>query len=94
MGVGLNRLTPGMFGYSLTRTHVNSKYFLEILDACNKIGIELEGYHTETGAVFLLYRLILTVLLMFKFLGPGVYEVAIQYSDRKFFNCVQFNLSK
>lgn len=61
MGVGLNRLTPGMFGYSLTRTHVNSKYFLEILDACNKIGIELEGYHTETG--------------------PGVYEVAIQYSD-------------
>ncbi|KAI9338700.1 putative glutamine synthetase [Zopfochytrium polystomum] len=48
-GTDLTPLTPGMFGYSLTRTHVNKGYFLEILNTCNKMNVQLEGYHTETG---------------------------------------------
>ncbi|KAJ3243815.1 hypothetical protein HDU77_010250 [Chytriomyces hyalinus] len=60
-GVNLTKLTPGMFGYSVTRPVLNADYFQGILNACNEMNIPLECYHTETG--------------------PGVYEVAIQYSD-------------
>ncbi|KAJ3071297.1 hypothetical protein HDU98_005574 [Podochytrium sp. JEL0797] len=60
-GTNLTKLTPGMFGYSVTRPVLNSDYFYGILDACNAMKVPLEAFHTETG--------------------PGVYEVAIQYSD-------------
>ncbi|KAJ3068381.1 hypothetical protein HDU99_003226, partial [Rhizoclosmatium hyalinum] len=42
-------LTPGMFGYSVTRPVIHSNYFTGVLDACNAMHIPLECYHTETG---------------------------------------------
>lgn len=54
-------LTPGMFGYSLLRSHYHQDFFSALMDECLKFGIPIEGLHTETG--------------------PGVYEVAIHYSD-------------
>ncbi|KAJ3130599.1 hypothetical protein HK100_007894 [Physocladia obscura] len=48
-GTNLQKLTPGMFGYSVTRPIINSDYFHGILDACNDLKIPLECYHTETG---------------------------------------------
>ncbi|KAI9339330.1 hypothetical protein BDR26DRAFT_862241 [Obelidium mucronatum] len=48
-GTNLTKLTPGMFGYSVTRPVINSDYFHGILDACNAMNIPLECYHTETG---------------------------------------------
>lgn len=41
--------TPGMFGYSVIRNSVNSEFFLDILDTCRDMNIELDGLHTETG---------------------------------------------
>ncbi|KAJ3412899.1 hypothetical protein HDV05_008763 [Chytridiales sp. JEL 0842] len=48
-GVGLTPLTKGMFGYSTTRPLLNKTYFYGILENCEKMGIPLEGLHTETG---------------------------------------------
>ncbi|KAJ3212295.1 hypothetical protein HDU83_008430 [Entophlyctis luteolus] len=48
-GSNLQKLTPGMFGYSVTRPLLNADYFHGVLDACNIMKIPLEGYHTETG---------------------------------------------
>jgi glutamine synthetase len=48
-GVGLKNLTPGMFGYSLTRTTQFQEYFADLYDLCFDFGIEIEGIHTETG---------------------------------------------
>jgi len=42
-------LTPGMFGYSLLRPARHREYFNAIIDGCNKFGVPLEGFHTETG---------------------------------------------
>lgn len=60
-GVGLEPLTAGMFGYSITRTGLNQDYFTDIFESCAKFNIPIEGIHTETG--------------------PGVYEVALEYTD-------------
>ncbi|KAJ3100078.1 hypothetical protein HDU97_002514 [Phlyctochytrium planicorne] len=48
-GSHLNKLTPGMFGYSLTRPVLNQDYFYDILNTCTDFNIDLEGFHTETG---------------------------------------------
>ncbi|KAF9920500.1 hypothetical protein FBU30_009677 [Linnemannia zychae] len=45
----LEALTPGMFGYSLLRPSMNQDYFYDIFDQCKNFGINLEGFHTETG---------------------------------------------
>ena len=42
-------LTPGMFGYSWLRTSPNAPLVHAIIDGCNAFGMELEGFHTETG---------------------------------------------
>lgn len=41
--------TPGMFGYSVLRSSVNSQLFQELLDECIAMRMDLEGLHTETG---------------------------------------------
>ncbi|KAI8818541.1 glutamine synthetase [Fimicolochytrium jonesii] len=48
-GVNLTALTPGMFGYSLLRPTLNSKFFDEVYHHCLAYGIPIEGFHTETG---------------------------------------------
>ncbi|HEV2379267.1 MAG TPA: glutamine synthetase family protein [Terriglobia bacterium] len=45
----LTPLTPGMFGYSVLRTGVHSEIAHDILDSMRDFGVELEGFHTETG---------------------------------------------
>jgi glutamine synthetase len=45
----LTPLTPGMFGYSWLRTSMNSALVHAIIDGCNAFGLDLEGFHTETG---------------------------------------------
>src|SRR5215472_12218033 len=42
-------LSPGMFGYSVLRTGVHSEIAHAILDSMRDFGVELEGFHTETG---------------------------------------------
>ncbi|HSP79050.1 MAG TPA: glutamine synthetase family protein [Myxococcaceae bacterium] len=46
---GLTPLTPGMFGYSWLRTSMNAPLMHALMDGCRDFGVELEGFHTETG---------------------------------------------
>lgn len=48
-GVEPTPLTPGMFGYSLSRAGYASDYFNALLDKLAAFDIPLEGLHTETG---------------------------------------------
>jgi glutamine synthetase len=45
----LRPLTPGMFGYSVLRTSVNSDLAQQFQDYCDAMDMGLEGFHTETG---------------------------------------------
>lgn len=45
----LTPLTPGMFGYSVTRHGHNREYFETLFEELNRFGVPLEGLHTETG---------------------------------------------
>jgi glutamine synthetase len=45
----LTPLDPGMFGYSWLRTGQDSTLVREILDGMLGHGIDIEGFHTETG---------------------------------------------
>jgi len=45
----LTPLSPGMFGYSFMRASEHSDLAHAIIDAASAMGIELEGFHTETG---------------------------------------------
>ena len=38
-----------MFGYSWLRTSMNSPLVHALIDGCNAFGVEIEGFHTETG---------------------------------------------
>src|SRR5215472_14045007 len=38
-----------MFGYSVLRTGVHSEVAHDIIDSMRGFGVELEGFHTETG---------------------------------------------
>jgi glutamine synthetase len=42
-------LSPGMFGYSFLRASVHSDLTHAILNAASAMGIDIEGFHTETG---------------------------------------------
>jgi glutamine synthetase len=42
-------LSPGMFGYSVQRTGQHSEVAHAIMDSMHDFGVELEGFHTETG---------------------------------------------
>ncbi|MEM9833540.1 MAG: glutamine synthetase family protein [Bacteroidota bacterium] len=42
-------LTPGMFGYSLLRSSLNSPFFNDLFDLLLQFDVPLEGLHTETG---------------------------------------------
>jgi glutamine synthetase len=46
---GLTPLTPGMFGYSWLRTSQSAPLVHALLDGCNAFGLDIEGFHTETG---------------------------------------------
>jgi glutamine synthetase len=46
---GLTPLTPGMFGYSVLRSSVDSELSHAILDTLASMDIAIEGHHTETG---------------------------------------------
>ncbi|KAA8904977.1 hypothetical protein FN846DRAFT_983919 [Sphaerosporella brunnea] len=48
-GQGLEHLTPGMFGYSVTRPTQNQEFYYGVFDACKKFNVDLEGWHTESG---------------------------------------------
>lgn len=45
----LTPLTPGMFGYSWLRTSQNAALVHALMDGCNAFGLDIEGFHTETG---------------------------------------------
>lgn len=45
----LKSLTPGMFGYSVIRNSSQSEMFQGLMDYCEKMNIELEALHCETG---------------------------------------------
>ncbi|KAF8334260.1 glutamine synthetase/guanido kinase [Cantharellus anzutake] len=47
--VDLKPLTPGMHGYSLLRPSLNNEYFHDLFDVSLKMGVDIEGHHTETG---------------------------------------------
>lgn len=42
-------ITPGMFGYSITRSSINQPYFAALMDEMYQFRIPIEGLHTETG---------------------------------------------
>ena len=42
-------ITPGMFGYSLTRMQQNQPFFKALMEEMPQFGIPIEGLHTETG---------------------------------------------
>ena len=45
----LVNITPGNFGYSVLRSSVESDFYHELLETCEKMDFPLEGLHTETG---------------------------------------------
>ena len=45
----LTPLSPGMFGYSVLRSSMNSGLVLDLMDSLNRFHVPLEGFHTETG---------------------------------------------
>jgi glutamine synthetase len=42
-------ITPGMFGYSILRSSMNSGFFSALMDDLLAFGVPVEGLHTETG---------------------------------------------
>lgn len=46
----LRTFTPGNFGYSMLRSSVHAELHQAFLDFCATMKLDLEGYHTETGA--------------------------------------------
>ncbi|KAI5795521.1 hypothetical protein EDC01DRAFT_52876 [Geopyxis carbonaria] len=48
-GQALEHLTPGMFGYSITRPMQNPEFFHGVFDACKDFEVDIEGWHTESG---------------------------------------------
>jgi len=45
----LTPLTPGMFGYSILRSSLETTYFSDLFESLKKFNVPLEGIHTETG---------------------------------------------
>ena len=42
-------LTPGMFGYSILRTSMQSDFYYDLFNLLERFQVPLEGLHTETG---------------------------------------------
>lgn len=42
-------MTPGNFGYSVLRNSTHADLYQELLSLCRRMGMPLEGLHTETG---------------------------------------------
>ncbi|RPB27559.1 glutamine synthetase [Terfezia boudieri ATCC MYA-4762] len=42
-------LTPGMFGYSVTRPVHNQDWYYAVWENCKKFRVDIEGWHTESG---------------------------------------------
>jgi glutamine synthetase len=42
-------LTPGNFGYSILRNSTHADFYHRLLDVASRMGMPLEGLHTETG---------------------------------------------
>lgn len=45
----LEPLSPGMFGYSVQRASANHAWVHAMIDQMHAFGVEIEGFHTETG---------------------------------------------
>ncbi len=48
-GIGPQVLTPGMFGYSLSRAGLHRDFVHQLMEDMEKFGVPIEGLHTETG---------------------------------------------
>ena len=76
-------ITPGMFGYSLLRSSMNSPYFNDLFDLMLRFGVPLEGLHTETGPgvyeVAILYGDILEAADRAVLFKAGAKEIAYQH---------------
>ncbi|KAH9952114.1 hypothetical protein B0H21DRAFT_705206 [Amylocystis lapponica] len=75
----LQPLTPGMHGYSLLRTQLNTEYFHDLFNLSEKFDVPIEGHHTETGPgvyeTALAYTSALRVAdnaILFKFVAKSV----------------------
>lgn len=44
-----NPMTPGMFGYSILRSSMETEFFNDLFDLLLRFDVPLEGIHTETG---------------------------------------------
>ena len=45
----LNHWTPGNFGYSVLRSTVESEFYRQLVELCERMDMPIEGLHTETG---------------------------------------------
>ena len=76
-------LTPGMFGYSLLRSSMNSPYFNDLFDLMLQFDVPIEGLHTETGPgvyeVAILYDDILESADRAVLFKNGAKEIAAQH---------------
>jgi glutamine synthetase len=45
----LQTWTPGYFGYSVLRSSVNGEFYAELMALCERMDMQIEGLHTETG---------------------------------------------
>ena len=86
-----------MFGYSLLRPTLKQDYFYNLLDQCREFNVPLEALHTETGTCACGEegrddkRVRKGNSLLFStVIGPGVYEVALEYNTAmKMADCAQ-----
>ncbi len=76
-------LTPGMFGYSMLRSSMNSDYFNHLFDFLSEFGVPLEGLHTETGPgvyeAAIAYSEVLEAADRAVLFKTGVKEIAYQH---------------
>ena len=81
--VGIEPLTPGMFGYSLLRSSMNGPYFNDLFDLMLQFDVPIEGLHTETGPgvyeVAILYGDILESADRAALFKNGAKEIAHQH---------------
>lgn len=45
----MTHITPGMFGYSLTRPVHNQDWYYAVWEHCKRFRVDIEGWHTESG---------------------------------------------
>ena len=80
----LQPITPGMFGYSVLRTSLNSAFVNELIDFMEAFNVPLEGLHTETGpGVFeaaIIYDDVLAAADKAVLFKSGVKEIAYRHN--------------